>query len=340
MTTLSTQGASVLTQSSDIILPGNASLPNVTPILPSGTANSTTGPANSTTGTANSTTGPVNSTTSTATLTTDTATLPPGFTLREATLDDAAALQKIYAYYVLHTAVSFEYTPPSVSEFRARMAAILGHYPYLVIEAPQDASEEHCPAQSCAEKSDAPQSCAEECSAMASVPPTSGRDSARSESIRSESTGSEDTQSKEARCEKASYGEKRTRPRQIVGYAYAHTLINRAAYDWSCELTIYLDPNFKGRGLGKAIYEEIEIRLKKQGLLNLYSCIGIPTIPEGDEYLSFASQHFHERMGFTLVGTFAYSGYKFNRFYHMIWMQKLLGSHQDGAAPCLNPPVR
>lgn len=55
-------------------------------------------------------------------------------TIRIARPDDAQALLAIYAPYVEHTAVTFEYDVPSVEEFRDRIAAVLEKYPYLVAE--------------------------------------------------------------------------------------------------------------------------------------------------------------------------------------------------------------
>ena len=49
--------------------------------------------------------------------------------LRSVTPDDAAALADIYGYYVAHTAVSFEYVPPTAEEFRGRISHILENYP-------------------------------------------------------------------------------------------------------------------------------------------------------------------------------------------------------------------
>ena len=45
------------------------------------------------------------------------------------------------------------------------------------------------------------------------------------------------------------------------------------------------------------------------------------------------SQHFHEKMGFSLVGTFHDSGYKFDTWYDMIWMEKMIGIHNKKQAP-------
>ena len=54
------------------------------------------------------------------------------FVIREATTDDAERLREIYSYYVLNTAISFEYEVPSVDEFRKRINTIKDKYPYLV----------------------------------------------------------------------------------------------------------------------------------------------------------------------------------------------------------------
>ena len=67
-------------------------------------------------------------------------------------------------------------------------------------------------------------------------------------------------------------------------------------------------------------------RLKAMGVLNLYACIGYPQVE--DEYLTKNSAQFHEHLGFTLAGTFHNCGYKFGRWYDMIWMEKIIGEHR------------
>lgn len=67
------------------------------------------------------------------------------------------------------------------------------------------------------------------------------------------------------------------------------------------------------------------------GVLNLYACIGYPKVE--DEYLNKNSAQFHEHLGFRLCGTFENCGYKFNRWYDMIWMEKIIGEHTDDQAP-------
>ena len=53
-------------------------------------------------------------------------------TFRSATLDDAKRLLEIYAPYVTNSAITFETSVPSVSEFKQRIANILQRYPYIV----------------------------------------------------------------------------------------------------------------------------------------------------------------------------------------------------------------
>ena len=118
---------------------------------------------------------------------------------------------------------------------------------------------------------------------------------------------------------------------RIEGYAYAHPFVGRAAYDWASELTIYLDHNAKKCGLGRKLYEALAERLKAMGVLNLYACIGYPKVE--DEYLNKNSAQFHEHLGFRLCGTFENCGYKFNRWYDMIWMEKIIGEHTADQAP-------
>ena len=81
-------------------------------------------------------------------------------------------------------------------------------------------------------------------------------------------------------------------------------------------------------GLGRKLYEELEARLKEMGLLNLYACIGYAEVE--DEYLTNASVAFHEKMGYKLNGHFTKCGYKFGRWYDMVWMEKMIGEHEIG----------
>ena len=132
--------------------------------------------------------------------------------VRLATPQDAEELLEIYRYYVEHTAITFEYETPSITEFRQRIKQTLKRYPYLA------AVDGHG---------------------------------------------------------------------KIVGYAYASSFKNRAAYDWSVETTIYVDKDVKRQGIGKKLYEALEEILRKQHVINLDACITDPEIE--DEYVTKAA---------------------------------------------------
>ena len=114
---------------------------------------------------------------------------------------------------------------------------------------------------------------------------------------------------------------------KILGYAYASKFKNRKAYDWSVEVTIYVRKDSRRSGVGKLLYHALEDSLKRMGILNMNACIALPK--ENDKHLSNDSYYFHEKMGFHLVGTFHNSGYKFNTWYDMIWMEKIIGEHKE-----------
>lgn len=176
-------------------------------------------------------------------------------TVGNAELKDAERLLEIYDYYVKNTAITFEYTTPTIEEFRGRMEKTMQKYPYLVA----------------------------------------------------------------------------VKDGVIAGYAYAGAFVGRAAYDWSCETSIYIDKNARKCGIGKTLYAALEKELKKMGILNMYACIGYPA--EEDEYLTKNSADFHSHIGFTQVGEFHKCGYKFGRWYNMIWMEKVIGEHKEKQAP-------
>ena len=119
----------------------------------------------------------------------------------------------------------------------------------------------------------------------------------------------------------------------VLGYAYASAFHPRKAYQWCAEASIYVEQHARGRGLGAMLYNRLESLLKTQNILLLYACIARPQ--KEDEYLTVASIRFHTRMGFHTVGEFPRCGFKFNRWYDMVWMEKRLAEPSDPPAPFL-----
>lgn len=94
------------------------------------------------------------------------------------------------------------------------------------------------------------------------------------------------------------------------------------------ETTVYIKYDCKRMGIGRLLYFKLEEALKKQGVLNMNACIACAE--EEDEFLPRDSVLFHTKMGFKQVGTFHKCGYKFDRWYDMMWMEKHIGPHEHG----------
>lgn len=120
---------------------------------------------------------------------------------------------------------------------------------------------------------------------------------------------------------------------QIVGYAYASTFNVRMAYDWCAETSIYVDHMLRKCGVGKRLYQALEKALKAQNITNLNACIASPI--ENDEYLDTNSIDYHHYLGYQMVGEFHQCGYKFKRWYNMVWMEKFIGEHQENQLPVI-----
>lgn len=116
-----------------------------------------------------------------------------------------------------------------------------------------------------------------------------------------------------------------------LGYAYATAFKTRAAYDWSVETTVYVKKDMRRNNVGRLLYESLENSLKNMGILNMNACIALPK--SEDSHLTKDSILFHERMGYNLVGTFHDSGYKFDTWYDMVWMEKMIGNHTANQSP-------
>ena len=123
---------------------------------------------------------------------------------------------------------------------------------------------------------------------------------------------------------------------EIAGYAYTSDFVGRAAYDHSSELTIYLKENMRKMGIGKKLYHALEEISRAQNITNLYACIGYPE--KEDEYLTRNSAEFHQHLGYQIVGKFYNCGCKFGRWYHMVWAEKIIGTHESIPAPVIPFP--
>ena len=118
---------------------------------------------------------------------------------------------------------------------------------------------------------------------------------------------------------------------RVVGYAYASPFHARAAYAWSVETSIYVDRDCRRSGVGRTLMRDLEAILSHMGVLNLNACIAY--VQRDDPFLTDDSVRFHERLGFVLTAHFHECGYKFGRWYDMVWMERLPAHRPDVPRP-------
>jgi L-amino acid N-acyltransferase YncA len=111
----------------------------------------------------------------------------------------------------------------------------------------------------------------------------------------------------------------------LLGYAYASAFRTRPAYRWLVEDSIYLAPEARGRGVGKALLAELITRCTALGFRQMVAVIG---------GASPASIAVHQALGFELSGTLKGTGFKQGRWLDTVLMQIPLG---DGLTTDPNP---
>jgi phosphinothricin acetyltransferase len=98
----------------------------------------------------------------------------------------------------------------------------------------------------------------------------------------------------------------------VVGYAYISRFREREAYDWSMESSIYINPVYQGKNIGKALYFAL-IELSK--LLEYCNIYGVVTMP------NVKSEKLHDSFGFTTIGVTHNVGYKFGSWLDVKWYE-------------------
>lgn len=103
----------------------------------------------------------------------------------------------------------------------------------------------------------------------------------------------------------------------VAGFAYGSPHRDRPAYRWACEVSIYLHERTRGRGIGRALYEDLFARLAERGFRVVLAGITLPNP---------ASVALHEACGFEPVGIYLGIGWKAGNWQDVGWWQKRLGA--------------
>ena len=120
---------------------------------------------------------------------------------------------------------------------------------------------------------------------------------------------------------------------RVIGYCYAGPFRPRVAYRFTVEDSVYVEAGEIGRGLGRALLEQVIARSGELGYRQMVAVIG------GRE--TTGSIRLHERLGFAHMGVLPAVGFKFGRWIDIIMMQRELGpgadTLPDNAAPAAAP---
>lgn len=100
---------------------------------------------------------------------------------------------------------------------------------------------------------------------------------------------------------------------EVFGYAYGGAHRSRAAYAYSADVTIYIAPHAKRRGVGQALYNPLLKALKDQGMHRAYAAIALP---------NDGSVGLHESFGFKHIGTYSEVGFKFGKWHDVGWWER------------------
>jgi L-amino acid N-acyltransferase YncA len=109
---------------------------------------------------------------------------------------------------------------------------------------------------------------------------------------------------------------------RVVGYAYGAPLHKRAAYRWSCEVSVYLETGRRRTGAGRALYEALFERLAERGLLRAVAGMTLP---------NEASEALHRAMGFESVGVYRMIGFKDGSWHDVEMTQRSLREGSGGS---------
>ncbi len=111
---------------------------------------------------------------------------------------------------------------------------------------------------------------------------------------------------------------------RILGYAYAGEFRVRAAYRWSCEVSVYLAHEAQGAGLGRRLYRALFDLLARQGYRQAFAGVTLPNP---------ASVALHESMGFEPIGVYRDVGFKLGAWHDVGWWQLALGDERGDPKP-------
>ena len=110
----------------------------------------------------------------------------------------------------------------------------------------------------------------------------------------------------------------------VLGYAYASPFRDRAAYQWSVEVSAYVASSARGKGVARALYEALLRLIAMQGFHNAYAGITLP---------NEASVRLHTALGFTPIGVYRKVRFKHGAWHDVAWYEREVAPHSISPPP-------
>lgn len=107
---------------------------------------------------------------------------------------------------------------------------------------------------------------------------------------------------------------------EVAGYAYAAKHRERAAYQWSADLSVYIDEKYHRQHIATELYTSLIALLKLQGYYSVFAGVTSPNPP---------SDAFHKAFGFEKVGVFQNVGYKLGAWRDVTWYKLSLADYPE-----------
>ncbi len=105
----------------------------------------------------------------------------------------------------------------------------------------------------------------------------------------------------------------------VIGWASLTKWSDRCAYEKTAEVSVYIHKDFRGKGIGKKLLEQLIFQGEKAGIHYM-----LARISQDNE----SSIHIHEIFGFEHIGVMKEVGFKFGKFLNVHLMQKVFADNK------------